>query len=158
MNIKRKFFLFFVLLAGSFVLGSGTSFASCLFPIENGKWVNVNSSSPRITTTTLSTDCKDPSIGWSRQNINLLQNCFWFQCSFGNGIVTRWGSWWKTVINKGSVKHYVYARYYPGASVFSDRLRVYIWTDYVNPALKDFSSNEWFRRPVLIWPVALNKN
>lgn len=161
MKIKMKHMIFIFCLSsiGPFIFGSGAAMAVCIFPEEPGSWVNVDANTSAITKAKVRFQCQDLVINGELYPpgfpyyIHLFGKCHPTDCDWGEvGATRNVNGWLRTTINHGFAKRYVWAKAYPGASIFTDRLRIYIWTDFVDPDRQDYVMDEWFRRQIFFPP------
>jgi len=125
---------------------AGSASASCLFPQEDGNWRNVDRSTRSITTTNIDFTCQDvilkgqrPGPSW---HLRLWGSCSPTDCDWGKKAARKLDSGWiYAYYDQGFAKRHVYARM-SGA----DRLRVYIRTDFSDPARADYNSDNTFVR------------
>lgn len=160
--MKIRYLLFVLCLSsiGPFVFDSGSAIASCIFPEEPGSWVNVDANTNAITKAKVRFQCQDLVINGELYPpgfpyyVHLYGKCHPTDCDWGEVGANRLSNGWiYTTIDHGFAKRYVWVKAYPGSNFFTDRLRVYIWTDFTDPNRKDYAMNEWFRREIVFWPL-----
>ncbi len=134
----------------------------CLPPPEQGAWEHRDSDTQGITklnfrmecrnvsTTTCSGDICSVTIGAVEAHyiIHLWADCGPLtDCDWGErGGVSLTGSldgWYHFHYDHGFAKRYVYAGTHPD---YPDRLRLYMWTDFVDPDRTDYASDDWYVR------------
>lgn len=140
----------------------GSAVASmCIIPQEEGAWQNYDPNTRGITHLNFRMECRDDS--HTTCNGNICHTTFavaphyfislWGSCSPSD---CRWGEvegtalsgsmagWYYFFYNQGFAKRYVYARTYPE---WPGWLRLWIYTDFTDPARADYTMDDWFRKP-----------
>jgi hypothetical protein len=125
--------------------------ALCVTPTEAGNWVNYDSNTRSITRINVRFQCQDQVLNGRPYPpgdpfyLHLYGACHPTDCDWGErGARQDSNGWIRTTINHGFATRYVWVKAYRQNS--KDWLRVYIWTDFVDPARQDYASDEWFVR------------
>ncbi len=165
MKIRYLLIVLCLSLIGPLVFGSGSAMASCIFPEEPGTWVNVDANTNSITKAKVRFQCQDLVINGELYPpgfpyyVHLYGKCHPTDCDWGEvGATRKNNGWLYTTYNHGFAKRYVWVKAYPGTNFFTDRLRVYIWTDFTDPKRKDYASDEWFKRQFVFPSFPILKN
>ncbi len=140
------------------IFASAAHAGMCGVPAEADLWENRNPNTRSITQLNFRMECRDAttttcSNGICRTTygveahyfIHLWGSCSPTDCDWGEREGVRMtGSldgWYYFHYDHGFAKRHVYARSYPA---WPGWLRLYIWTDFVDPGRADYASDEWF--------------
>lgn len=128
-------------------LTEGT-YASCITPLEEGIWKNIDANTRSITKIVIRFQCQDQILNGQPYPpgapfyLRLFGKCSPTDCDWGEAESTRLNSGWLySTYDQGFARRYVYARMsqrYPG------KLFVYVYTDFRDSSRKDYSVANWF--------------
>jgi hypothetical protein len=130
----------------------------CIIPPEEGSWENNDPQTRGITRAEFRMECRDASVttcsgGICRTTfavkahyfIHLFGSCSPLDCDWGEVEGERLSGslegWYRFFYDQGFAKRYVYARTYPA---WPDSLRIWIYTDFTDPARAGYSMDNWF--------------
>lgn len=116
--------------------------ALCIAEWETGNWHNINPSTNTITRVSIWRDC--PDTGPVLANPYAVQiwgacvptDCYWGAIPAHRDTAS---GWIVGTLYQGYAVRYVWVKAYSATS-----LRVYIWTDFADPARTDYAIDEWF--------------
>ena len=134
----------------SLFLGAGNVFALCATQAEPGDWRNYDPNTGGITRTLVEFYCQDQVLNGVvfpefPFYISLWGKCSPTDCPWGRvGARKDPDGWIKTTIDHGFAKRYIWIKLYPTSTL--TWLRVWIWTDFVDPGRTDYAMNNWMLR------------
>jgi hypothetical protein len=159
-QLKKVPFVSTILVLALLIAGSAIA-SMCLVPEEEGAWVNYDPYTRSITRLNFRMECRDASQTTcsggicqtshgvsSHYFIHLFGSCSPTDCDWaeveGVRLTGSLEGWYYFYYDQGFAKRYVYARTYPA---WPGWLRLYIYTDFIDPGRTDYNTDDWFRRP-----------
>jgi hypothetical protein len=160
-SLRKEWIVLGLLLAPALVLiGSGAAQAGmCFIPAEEGNWTNYDSNTRGITKLEFRMECRslpDPPCSGGlctstsavapHYFIHLYGSCSPTDCNWGEVEGERLSGsldgWYRFIYDHGFARRYVYARTY---QQWPGWLRLWIYTDFVDPGRADYVMDDWFR-------------
>lgn len=152
----RGFSLGIIILLSVLLIGQVVANASmCIIPEEEGSWENYDFQTGRIMRLDFRTECRDASIISCSESIcciTFAAEAHYFIHLFGN-CYCDWGEvegeqlsgdlkgWYRFIYDHGCAMRYVYVQTYPNRPY---RLRLWMYTDFIDPDRDDYVIDEWF--------------